>query len=145
MFSVLVLIDPLSRLHLLEFGTRYSSSLILSPKTSAETRWIQCWAQSRFCSACLAWAWLTALFSRSIKVNGADCGAESILLGVVTSIGGFLFGYDTGQISGMLLFEDFINRFAQGPADDKKWVPIIQSLVVSLMSIGCLLGSLSGA
>ncbi|UPK96029.1 hypothetical protein LCI18_006964 [Fusarium solani-melongenae] len=85
------------------------------------------------------------LGTKSIKVNGADCGAESILLGVVTSIGGFLFGYDTGQISGMLLFEDFINRFAQGPADDKKWVPIIQSLVVSLMSIGCLLGSLSGA
>lgn len=41
---------------------------------------------------------------RSIRVNGADCGVESILLGVVTSVGGFLFGYDTGQISGEPLF-----------------------------------------
>ena len=33
----------------------------------------------------------------AIKVNGAECGIEAIMLGVVTSIGGFLFGYDTGQ------------------------------------------------
>lgn len=81
----------------------------------------------------------------SIKVNGADCGAEAILIGAITSIGGFLFGYDTGQISAILLFTDFMDRFAQGPEGDKKWVSIIQSLLVSLMSIGCLLGSLSGA
>ncbi|KAF5563153.1 enniatin synthase [Fusarium pseudoanthophilum] len=37
---------------------------------------------------------------------------HAILLGVITSIGGFLFGYDTGQISSMLLFKDFIFRFA---------------------------------
>lgn len=35
---------------------------------------------------------LTPYFS-SIRVNGAECGAEAILLGAVTSIGGFLFGY----------------------------------------------------
>lgn len=29
----------------------------------------------------------------SVRINGADCGLESILLGVATSIGGFLFGY----------------------------------------------------
>ncbi|SPJ82094.1 related to low-affinity hexose transporter HXT3 [Fusarium torulosum] len=85
------------------------------------------------------------LGQRSIKVNGADCGIESILLGVITSIGGFLFGYDTGQISSMVLFQDFKDRFAQGPADNKQWVPIIQSILVSLMSIGSLLGALSGA
>ena len=82
----------------------------------------------------------------SVTINGAECGAEAILLGATTSIGGFLFGYDTGQISGMLLFDDFINRFAQtNSAGEKEWVPIIQSLVVSLMSIGSLLGALSGA
>jgi SP family sugar:H+ symporter-like MFS transporter len=31
----------------------------------------------------------------SIKLKGADCGFEAIMLGVITSIGGFLFGYDT--------------------------------------------------
>ncbi|CAG9956379.1 unnamed protein product [Clonostachys rosea f. rosea IK726] len=82
----------------------------------------------------------------SVKVNGAEVGAESLLLGVVTSIGGFLFGYDTGQISQMLIFEDFIDRFAQEQPDGTMdWQPIIQSLVVSLMSIGCLIGALSGA
>ncbi|KAH9891441.1 general substrate transporter [Xylariomycetidae sp. FL2044] len=85
------------------------------------------------------------LGKKSIRVNGADCGVEAILLGATTSMGGFLFGYDTGQISGMLLFTDFVDRFGQTQADGTKaWVPIIQSLLVSLMSIGTLLGALSG-
>merc|ERR1712230_194768 len=82
----------------------------------------------------------------SMRINGAHCGIEAIGLGVVTSIGGFLFGYDTGQISGMLLFEDFIQRFGQTQPDGTKaFDDIISSLIVSLMSIGTLIGALSGA
>ncbi|KAF2683280.1 general substrate transporter [Lentithecium fluviatile CBS 122367] len=87
----------------------------------------------------------------SVRVNGADCGIEAIMLGVVTSVGGFLFGYDTGQISSMLLFRDFINRFGQWQTDPetgerfKAFDTIISSLIVSLMSIGTLVGALSGA
>ncbi|ORY00957.1 and other transporter-domain-containing protein [Clohesyomyces aquaticus] len=82
----------------------------------------------------------------SVRVNGADCGIEAIILGLFTSIGGFLFGYDTGQISSMLLFEDFIQRFGQTQADGTKaFDDIISSLIVSLMSIGTLVGALSGA
>ncbi|KAK3386688.1 general substrate transporter [Podospora didyma] len=84
------------------------------------------------------------LGKKSIRIHGADCGVEALLLGAISSIGGFLFGYDTGQISGMLLFSDFKNRFGQ--VDDgsggKDFEPIIQSLVVSLMSIGTLIGAL---
>ncbi|KAJ6445085.1 high affinity glucose transporter ght1 [Purpureocillium lavendulum] len=83
---------------------------------------------------------------KSIKINGANCGFEAILLGATTSLGGFLFGYDTGQISAMLLFEDFMKRFASvGPDGNSEWEPIKKSLLVSLMSIGCLIGALSGA
>jgi len=82
----------------------------------------------------------------SIKVRGAQCGIEAIMLAVVTSIGGFLFGYDTGQISSMLLFPDFINRFGQTQPDGSKaFDATIQSLIVSLMSIGTLIGALAGA
>ncbi|KAK3952849.1 hypothetical protein QBC32DRAFT_132934 [Pseudoneurospora amorphoporcata] len=87
------------------------------------------------------------LGKKSIKINGADIGVEAILLGAVTAIGGFLFGYDTGQISGMLLFTDFRNRFGQVMGDDgiKDFKSIIQSLVVSLMSIGTLIGALTSS
>lgn len=46
----------------------------------------------------------------------------------------------------MLLFKDFINRFGQTQPDGTKaFDTIISSLVVSLMSIGTLIGALSGA
>jgi len=86
------------------------------------------------------------LGSRSIKVNGADVGTEAIALGVMTSIGGFLFGYDTGQISAMQTFTDFVNRFAQlQPDGTRAWNSYILALVVSLMSIGSLIGALLGS
>ncbi|QRC93758.1 hypothetical protein JI435_039430 [Parastagonospora nodorum SN15] len=82
----------------------------------------------------------------AIKVRGAECGIEAILLGSVTSIGGFLFGYDTGQISSMLIFPDFINRFGQQQPDGSiAWDSTIQSLVVSTMSLGTLVGALAGS
>lgn len=45
----------------------------------------------------------------------------------------------------MQIFEDFINRFGQGPPGDKEFDDINLSLLVSLMSIGTLIGALSGA
>jgi hypothetical protein len=68
-------------------------------------------------SILLMWAFATE--SRSIRVNGAECGVESILLGVVTSVGGFLFGYDTGQISGMLIFSDFVRLPLDRKAEER--------------------------
>lgn len=46
----------------------------------------------------------------------------------------------------MLLFKDFMNRFAQVDENGETyWEPVIQSTLVSLMSIGSLIGALSGA
>ncbi|KAJ4153777.1 hypothetical protein LMH87_010250 [Akanthomyces muscarius] len=79
-------------------------------------------------------------------INGAEVGREAFLLGATTAIGGLLFGYDTGQISGLLLFEEFEQRFATTEPDGSyNWRPLLKSLLVSLMSIGCLIGALSGA
>ncbi|KAJ2900775.1 high-affinity glucose transporter ght2 [Zalerion maritima] len=87
------------------------------------------------------------LGKKSIKINGADCGLEALILGFLTAMGGFLFGYDTGQISGMLLFDDFVDRFGtETDADgNTEFKPILKSTLVSLMSIGTLIGALSGA
>ncbi|KAL7935448.1 general substrate transporter [Trichoderma chlorosporum] len=75
----------------------------------------------------------------SLKVKGADCGFDAIFLAIITSIGGFLFGYDIGQISGTILFDNFVHRFLTDGS------PTIKSLLVSFFSVGCLFGALSGA
>ncbi|KAM3559203.1 hypothetical protein MY1884_003599 [Beauveria asiatica] len=65
------------------------------------------------------------LGQKSITIDGAEVGVEAILLGATTSIGGMLFGYDIGQVSGILLFEDFKRRFANhlidGSFDTADW------------------------
>merc|ERR1712072_76541 len=39
-------------------------------------------------------SFIMGLGNFSMKINGAHCGIEAIVLGIVTNIGGFLFGYD---------------------------------------------------
>lgn len=42
---------------------------------------------------------------------------RSFILGIVVSMGGFIFGYSTGQIAGFTTMDDFKRRFAQRQAD----------------------------
>ncbi|KAL2783901.1 general substrate transporter [Aspergillus keveii] len=68
---------------------------------------------------------------------------RSLVLGAFVSIGGIIFGYDTGQISGFLEMENFQRRFGQLQDDGSYTFSNVRSgLIVSMLSIGTLLGAL---
>jgi len=54
----------------------------------------------------------------------------AITLGAVASIGGFMFGYESGQISGFLAMTDFIDRFGE----DGRFSPVRQGTIVGLLA-----------
>jgi len=73
-------------------------------------------------------------------------GIVSIMLALIASMGGFIFGYDTGQISDILLMDDFLERFGTRDADGAYGFSDVRSgLIVGLLSIGTLAGALAGA
>ncbi|GAA5926007.1 hypothetical protein JCM1841_006787 [Sporobolomyces salmonicolor] len=86
---------------------------------------------------------------KTFDVNGAPIGALAILLAVFSSIGGFLFGYDTGQISDFLVMPNFLQRFGQctDPSDYTTchFSNVRSGLIVAMLSIGTLFGALIGA
>lgn len=59
-----------------------------------------------------------------------------ILLCLLASVGGLVFGYDTGEISGLLAMPDFIARFGSNGAFSN----VREGLIVGLLSIGSLIG-----
>ncbi|KAK7428471.1 hexose transporter hxt5 [Neonectria magnoliae] len=71
---------------------------------------------------------------------------RSLVLATFVSMGGILFGYDTGQISGFLEMPDFLDRFAQTNSDGERAFSTVRSgLIVALLSIGTLIGALISA
>ncbi|KIN01525.1 hypothetical protein OIDMADRAFT_54639 [Oidiodendron maius Zn] len=68
---------------------------------------------------------------------------HSFIMGVFVSMGGFIFGYDTGQISGFLGMPEFLSRFGQKHSDGTFYFSNVRSgLIVALLSIGTLMGAL---
>lgn len=64
-------------------------------------------------------------------------------LGLVASIGGFMFGYASGQISGFFAMDDFARRFGQlDSAGDYKFSAVRQGTITSLLCAGSLIGAL---
>ncbi|KAH9946744.1 general substrate transporter [Amylocystis lapponica] len=78
-------------------------------------------------------------------VQGVPIGWMAIMLAIVASMG----GYDTGQISDILLMPDFLLRFAtcSTPGDEStcSFSIVREGLIVSLLSIGTMAGCLLGA
>lgn len=75
--------------------------------------------------------------------------AVAVMLALIASVGGFIFGYDTGQISDILIMPDFKLRFAQcstpGDVSTCEFSVVRAGLIVSLLSIGTLVGAIIGA
>ena len=83
------------------------------------------------------------------SVRGLPVGFTAIMLALLASMGGFIFGYDTGQISDILLMRDFKLRFAHcttpGDVNSCSFTNVRSGLIVALLSIGTLIGALIGA
>lgn len=61
----------------------------------------------------------------------------------LVAFGGFVFGYDTGTISGFVNMTDFIQRFGEADADGVYSLSSIRiGLMISLFNIGCAIGGL---
>lgn len=59
---------------------------------------------------------------------------RSLALGAFVSIGGIIFGYDTGQISGFLEMDNFLARFGQRNADGAYYFSNVRSgLIVGMV------------
>jgi SP family sugar:H+ symporter-like MFS transporter len=56
--------------------------------------------------------------------------AIAVILGAVASIGGFIFGYESGQISGFLAMSDFLDRFGE----NGEFSAVRQGTIVGLLA-----------
>lgn len=70
---------------------------------------------------------------------------HSFIMGIFVSMGGFIFGYDTGQISGFLGMANFQKQFGQKNANGDggyHFSNVRSGLIVALLSVGTLMGAL---
>lgn len=68
---------------------------------------------------------------------------RTIVMGILVSMGGLIFGYDTGQISGFLQMQDFLMRFGQLMPDPKN--PGAMSYQFTNVRSGLIVGLVSGS
>ncbi|KAK5138321.1 hypothetical protein LTR08_003382 [Meristemomyces frigidus] len=66
-----------------------------------------------------------------------------VAMALIVSIGGMVFGYDTGQISGFLEMQNFLEAFGDKPGP--AFSNVRSGTIVGLLSIGTLFGALLSA
>lgn len=63
---------------------------------------------------------------------------------MLVAFGGFVFGWDTGTISGFVNMPDFRNRFGEHTADGQgRFTNVRTGLIVGIFNIGCAIGGLT--
>ena len=63
-------------------------------------------------------------------------GDLGIMIGAFVSIGGIIFGYDTGQISGFLEMDNYKLRYGQQKSDGSWYFSNVRAgLIVSMVSL----------
>ncbi|KAL6452302.1 KHT2 Hexose transporter 2 [Candida maltosa Xu316] len=61
----------------------------------------------------------------------------------LVAFGGFVFGYDTGTISGFVNMTDFLERFGQINSEGERYLSNVRTgLLISIFNIGCCIGGL---
>jgi len=83
-----------------------------------------------------------------MKARGQDVTGHAIALAILASMGGAIFGYDTGQISGIVVMDDFKRRFASCgnvALADCKFPVWREGIIVASLSIGTAFGAVCGA
>ncbi|KAI9727081.1 MAG: hexose transporter hxt1 [Chrysothrix sp. TS-e1954] len=69
-----------------------------------------------------------------------------IAMVLIVSLGGLIFGYDTGQISGFVAMNNFLNTFADEQMNGKPaFSNSREGTIVGLLSIGTLMGAIGAA
>ncbi|QKX57200.1 uncharacterized protein TRUGW13939_04308 [Talaromyces rugulosus] len=73
----------------------------------------------------------------------------AIVIGIFVSLGGILFGYDTGNINGIIAMQQWKNKYSTGYTNETTGKPDVtageKALVVSILSAGTFFGSLVAA
>ncbi|RCK54921.1 Hexose transporter 2 [Candida viswanathii] len=61
----------------------------------------------------------------------------------LVAFGGFVFGYDTGTISGFVNMTDFLERFGQVSGEGERYLSNVRTgLIISIFNVGCCIGGL---
>lgn len=79
-----------------------------------------------------------------MPVKPASAYISVSIICLMVAFGGFIFGWDTGTISGFVNQSDFVSRFGQINSQGEAYLSKVRTgLIVSIFCIGCAIGGLA--